>query len=76
MKAGFNLYVDDAHKQLIKENRQMNFIAVVTTFFAGFFVCQHFIGTDFASVISITVMGYFILRKIDKLNEENNKKKD
>ena len=54
----------------------MNFIAVVTAFFAGFFVCQHFIGTDLASVISITVMGYFILRKIDKLNEENNKKKD
>ena len=68
MKVGFNLYVEDAHKQLIKENRQMNFIAVVTTFFAGFFVCQHFIGTDLASVISITVMGYFILR--------NNKKKD
>ena len=76
MKVRFNLYVEDAHKQLIKEHRQMNFIAVVTTFFAGFFVCQHFIGTDLASVISITVMGYFILRKIDKLNEENNKKKD
>lgn len=51
----------------------MNFIAVTTTFLIGF-LGYLFIGTDLACVFSITTMGYFILKKLDKLIEENKKK--
>lgn len=51
----------------------MNFIAVTTTFLIGF-LSYLFIGTDLACVFSITTMGYFILKKLDILIEENKKK--
>lgn len=52
----------------------MNFIAVLTTFLVGFLICHLFIGTDLACVFSITTMGYFILKKLDKINSEKTQK--
>lgn len=52
----------------------MNFIAALTTFLVGFLGVHLFIGTDLACVFSITTMGYFILKKLDKINSINSEK--